>query len=168
MNQRSLNFRAIRQNFDQRWSNFIMTTIISKIHRFLFRSLIFRSSNLFRQQNHRICFNQMINSQFWTIKNQNLKSFRIHSNAIAIDFENISHRLHFWVLCSIRLSISFSLRSRYSLSLSSLNLIWLYTQFFFNSSHSKKKSTNSSKRMFFNQSIKTTYRQMFAYSVFDS
>jgi hypothetical protein len=51
-----------------------------------------------------------------------------------------------------------SLWLRYSFSLSSLSSIGLYTSHFLNSSHSdKKRSTNSSKKMFFNQSIRTTY-----------
>ncbi len=50
-----------------------MTMIISRTHRFLSRLLISRSSHLFRS--HRICFNQMINSLFRLIKNQNLKLF---------------------------------------------------------------------------------------------
>jgi hypothetical protein len=129
MNQRSSNFRAIRQDFDRRWWNLIMTTIISRTHRFLCRSLIFRSLHL--SWNHSLCLNRMINSQLRLIKIQNLKFFRIYLNVIAIVFENISHRLHIWVLCSIRLmislSLSSSLRHRYSLSLSFLSLIRLYT-----------------------------------------
>jgi hypothetical protein len=114
---------------------------------FLSRS-IFRSLHLFR--NHRMCLNRMINSQFRTIRNQ-LKFFRTHQDVIAIDFKNISHRLHFWVLYSMRLSISSSLRLRYSLSLSFLNSIRSYALHFLNSSHSdKKRSRNSSKKMFFN------------------
>jgi hypothetical protein len=153
MNQRSSNFRATRQNFDQRWSNLIMTTImISRTHR---RS-IHRSQHLFR--NHQLCLNQMINSLLRSIKNQSLKFSRTHLNVIAIVFENISHRLHIWVSCSIRLmilislSLSSSLRLRYSLSLSSLNSIRSYTSLFLNSQHSdRKRSTISSKRMFFDQ-----------------
>jgi hypothetical protein len=155
MSQRSLNFQAIRQNFDQRYLNFIMTTIISRIQRFLFWSI---SRSLHLSRNHRMCPNRMINSQLRTIKNQ-LKFSRVLQNVITIDFENVSHRLHFWVLYSMRLSISSLLRSRYSLSLSSLSSIRLYTLHLFNSSHSdKKRSTNSSKKMFLNQSIKTTYQ----------
>jgi hypothetical protein len=146
MNQRSSNFRATRQNFDQRWSNLIMTTITSRTHRFLFRSLIFRSSHLFR--NHRICLNQMINSLSRSIKNQNRKFLRIHLNVIAIVLENISHRQHIWVSCSIRLmilislSLSSSLRSRYSLSLSSLSSIRSYTSFFFQFAAFRQKEIN--------------------------
>ncbi len=148
MNQRSLNFRANRQNFDQRWSNLIMTTIISRTHRLLSRS-ISRSSNLSR--NHRMCLNRIINSQSRTIRNQNLKFFRTHQDVIAIDLENVSHSLHFWILYSMRLSISSSLRSRYSLSLSLLSSIQSYTSRFLISSHSdRKRSTNSLKKMFFN------------------
>jgi uncharacterized membrane protein YjgN (DUF898 family) len=154
MNQSLLNFRTIRQNFDRQWSNLIMTTImISRIHRR--SSLIHRSQHLFR--NH-LCFNRMFNSQFRSIKIQNLKSSRIHLNVIAIALENISHRLHIWVSCSIRLMILISLsllssfRLRYSLSLSSLNSIRSYTSLFLNLQRSnKKRSTISSKRTFFDQ-----------------
>ncbi len=131
-----------------------MTTIIqmnSTIHRFLSRSLILRSSNLFRQQNHWICLNRMINSQSRTIKNQSLQFSLTHLDVIAIDLENISHWLHFWASYSMRLSITLSLSSRYWLSF--LSSIRSYISHFFNSSHSdKKRSTNSSKKMFF-QSI---------------
>jgi hypothetical protein len=142
MNQRSSNFRATQQNFDQRWSNFIMTTImISRIHR---RSLsIHRSQHLLR--NHQLCLNRMINSLLRSIRNQNLKSSRVSLNVIAIVFENISHRLHIWASCLIRLmiliSLSFSslLRLRYSLSLSSLSSIRSYTSLVLNLQHSDKK-----------------------------
>jgi hypothetical protein len=102
----------------------------------LFISII-DSSFIVIFRNHWICFNQMINTLFRTIKNQKLKSSRTHLNVIAIDFENISHRLHFLVLCLMRLSISLSLRFRYSLS--SLNSIQSYTSHFLNSSHLDKR-----------------------------
>jgi hypothetical protein len=100
------------------------------------------------------------NDQFVVSIDQKSK-FEIFSNSlkrVAIVLENISHRLYIWVSCSIRLmilislSISFSLRLRYSISLSSSSSIRSYTSFFLNSQHSdKKRSTISSKRVFFNQ-----------------
>ncbi len=92
------------------------------------------------------------NDQFAALNNQK-SEFEIFSNSLNRDRDGSRKYLasmHFWALCSIRLSISFSLSFRFRYSLSLLSSIQLYTLHFFNSSHSeKKRSTNSSKKMFF-------------------
>jgi hypothetical protein len=138
MNQSLLNFRAIQQNFDSSRLNLIMTTImITRTHRQ--SSSILCLLNLSHSLNQRLSLQRIINSQlrminssFQSTRNQSLKFSQTHLNVIAIDFENISHRLHIWVSCStrrliFRISLSTTFRSRYLLSLSVLRSIRSFT-----------------------------------------
>ncbi len=98
------------------------------------------------------------NVQFTFSIDQN-SEFEIFSDSFKRDRDRLRKYLaSIWVSCSIRLmilisfSLSFSLQFRYSFSLSFLSSIRLYTSLFLNLQRSdKKKSTISSKRMFFDQ-----------------